>query len=203
MALKRFAATLALALLLSLALVPASRESAWAEPYVIDPARSKVTIRTGLLYFWELEAQFQAFSGSFDFEADDQTARDITLTIDTTSIRAEGETEEAQLRSPRYLNVEKYPTMRFVGTGIEKTGERTSRLTGDFTMIGVTRPIELAVTYLAPTDSPPGDPPELGAELATFDLVGILERSAFGMTYNIPAVSDEITIELQIVGVRQ
>lgn len=88
------------------------------------------------------------------------------------------------LRSEVFFNVTRFPDMRFVSTSVEKRDENHARVTGDLTMLGVTRPISLDVEVarkLAGTNQRVG-----------FKATGVINRLDFGMNSGYPLISDAI-----------
>jgi polyisoprenoid-binding protein YceI len=88
------------------------------------------------------------------------------------------------LRSEVFFNVARFPDMRFVSTSVEKRDEHHAQVTGDLTMLGVTRPISLDVEVarkLAATNQRVG-----------FKATGVINRLDFGMNAGYPLISDAI-----------
>ena len=87
------------------------------------------------------------------------------------------------------MNVEEFPTMSFTSTQVEKLDPRTARVTGDLTMLGVTKPITLTVNVDA-------DPSANGRAVA-FVATGRIARSEFGMIFGIPLIEDSLEITVK------
>ncbi len=85
--------------------------------------------------------------------------------------------------------------MTFASTGVEVTGENTGKLTGDLTLLGVTKPVTLDVTFNQ-AGPHPFDPSKI---VAGFSASGEINRSDFGMAYAPPAIGEtvELTIEIE------
>src|SRR5690606_12273607 len=100
------------------------------------------------------------------------------VTIDTSSISMNHEAWENHLKNADFFDVEKFPTMTFKSTKVERTGEKTAKMTGDLTLLGVTKPVTLDVT-LNKSDLHPFHK----KMAAGFSATGTLKRSDFGMNY--------------------
>ena len=111
----------------------------------------------------------------------------VEAVIDVNSIDTGVDALDKHLKSDDFFNAEKYPTMTFKSTGIEKTGEDTGIMTGDLTVHGVTKPVTLNVTFNNGGKNPFGSGYKLG-----FDATGSLKRSDFGVDRFVPNVGDEI-----------
>lgn len=99
---------------------------------------------------------------------------------------------EEELKAEPYFNTTKFPAMTFVATKIERTGDTTGKITGDFTMLGVTRSVTLDATFIGGGEHPMMKTPTLG-----FSATGSLKRSAFGLEKLIPMVGDDVTFDVQ------
>jgi polyisoprenoid-binding protein YceI len=70
----------------------------------------------------------------------------VRLTIDAASITTRNERRDGHLKSPDFFDVAKYPTITFVSRSVARTSPTTGVITGDLTMHGVTRPVQVPVT---------------------------------------------------------
>src|SRR5215831_4961485 len=94
------------------------------------------------------------------------------------------------VKSAALLNVERFPTMSFASTQVEKVDAHTARITGNLTLLlGVTKPITLTVD-VAP------DPAAKGRAVA-FVAKGRIQRSEFGMMFGIPLIDDALEITVK------
>ncbi len=88
--------------------------------------------------------------------------------------------------------------MTFTSNGIKKTGENTAKLSGDLTLLGVTKPVELDLTL-----NKAGAHPFNKKTVAGFTAIGTIKRSDFGMKYGVPNIGDEITMRLELEAVKK
>ena len=94
-------------------------------------------------------------------------------------------------RDAKWLNSDEFPEITFVSTSATKTGDLSGTLTGDLTLLGVTKPITLDVTY-----NGVANPPWFGErDVIGFDASTKVMRSEFGMGAYIPNIGDEVTVE--------
>ncbi|HEX2753257.1 MAG TPA: YceI family protein, partial [Alphaproteobacteria bacterium] len=119
-------------------------------------------------------------------------------TIDTNSLTMDDDAWEKHLKNEDFFNVEKFPAMTFKSTKVEKTGDNTGRVTGDLTLLGVTKPVTLDVIF-----NKGGIHPYSKKYVAGFSATGKLNRSEFGMTYGLPGVGDEVNISIEVEGIRE
>ncbi|WGF88742.1 YceI family protein [Marinivivus vitaminiproducens] len=186
----RIAARPALGVVLALAAAPAAR----AEPasYAIDPEHFSASFSANHLGYFNLVGLFTEGEGSFTYDEEARALSDLEVTIATDSIFTGHEDRDGHLMSADFLNAAEFPEMTFVMTGAERTGERTGRVTGDLTLVGQTRPLTLDVTLNQIAPYPFGH----GKRTIGITATGLIKRSDFGMTYFVPAVSDEIPLTL-------
>ena len=80
-----------------------------------------------------------------------------------------------------------------------KTGDKTAQIAGDLTMLGVTKPATLEVTWAFTGPHPLGaiNPQLNGRVVSVFSAKGTIERSQWGLTRVIPLVSDKIQITIE------
>ena len=183
---------LALALGLSLA-VPTL---AAAEPtYNVDAVHSSVVFEVGHLGVSTFFGRFNTIEGTFVLDAADPSKSAIDLTVRVDSIDTANEKRDAHLKSPDFFNAKQFPVIRFVGTKFEASGD-SWKVTGDFTLHGVTQEITVPFRVIGEGDDPWGGHRK-GAS-AEFTL----SRSAYGIDYMPGGVGDELTLHIALEGVK-
>ena len=94
-------------------------------------------------------------------------------------------------RDSKWLNSDAFPEITFVSTSATKTGDLSGTLTGDLTLLGVTKPVTLDVSY-----NGVANPPWFaGRDVIGFDASTTILRSEFGMAAAIPNITDEVVVE--------
>jgi polyisoprenoid-binding protein YceI len=144
--------------------------------YRIDPAHSAVEFVARHLMIAKVRGRFADFTGTVEIGEDPLDSR-AEVTIDAASVDTNEETRDNHLRSPDFLDVQRYPTLEFKSTGVRRAGERFE-LAGELTVHGVTRPVNLDVEFEGAGASPWGD------ERIAFSAETELDREDWGLTYN-------------------
>jgi polyisoprenoid-binding protein YceI len=132
----------------------------------------------------ENAGEFKSFEGRIDIDFDKPSRSRVDFRVAAKSVDVNSATLDDYLRSEVFLNVARFPDMRFVSTSVEKREEDLARVTGDLTMLGVTRPVSLDV--------------EVARKLAAanqrigFKATGVINRLDFGMNAGYPLISDAI-----------
>jgi len=189
--------TIAVLLGTSTLLIGTIAPGAKAKTYTIDNDHTAVVFRVNHLGFSNVFGRFNDLAGAVDFDGD-WSAGKVELTIQTASIDTSVAKRDDHLRSPDFFNAAEFPTMRFESTGVKKNSDNRGTLTGNLTLLGVTKPVTLDVTFNKVGPHP--SPQMAGVEVAGFSAKTTVKRSEFGMKTFLPGVGDEIEIWLEVEG---
>lgn len=190
----------ALAILCVVPALPASSQVAMPATtdqlqYRLDPVLSKVSARVGFLGLASKTARFPKVSGRIVLNPKRLDTIQLNVDLDAAALEAGDSVTLARLRGPDFFDVERHPSVRFVGRSMAMTGPVTAKISGDLTAKGITRPVSLAVSFRKPPASATGDEPvQLTAQTK-------IDRTEFGMkAYRfIVAKTVTITINAQMV----
>ena len=172
--------------------------SAEQERYIFDKAHTNILFFVDHLGFSKMNGEFHEYDGEFIFDREDPTRSSVEVTIETTSVDTDHDELNAHLRTADFFDSANHPTMTFKSTAIERTGDDTALITGDLTMLGVTKPVTLDVTFNKADVHPVNQ-----KYIAGFSGSTTIKRSDYGMTFLVPAVGDEVKVVLEVEGVRQ
>lgn len=173
-----------------------------AGAYRLDPRHANVSFRIrhmGLAWF---TARFDTKAATLTLDPSDPARSQLTASVeagsvDTGVLNAQG--ERAFDRSiARALGAEATPSITFVSTSIERTGEHTARVSGNLTMNGQTHPATLEVTF----DGSAVDPLRGGATVLGFSAHGVIARSQWGVDDWRAFTGDEVQIVIEAELVR-
>ncbi|MAQ71939.1 MAG: hypothetical protein CL565_07065 [Alphaproteobacteria bacterium] len=177
---------------LILVAVPATA-NAEAQDYEFDKKHTMIMFNVGHMGMSHSWGKFLDFDGDIKFDEESPESSSVDMTIQTASINMDDEKWEDHLKNQDFFDVKEYPTMTFKSTGIQTTGGNTGKLTGDLTLLGVTKPITLDVTFNKAGKRPMGN-----AYAAGFSAKGEVTRSEFGMDYGIPMVDDKVNLIIEV-----
>lgn len=169
-----------------------------AGAYRLDPDHATLLFKLDHLGFSTYVGRFNEFDASLDFDESDPKAARLEARVATASIDVGNPDFEETLRGAAWFDTETFPEARFVSTSIEITGENAGRVTGDFTLMGETRPVTLDVTFNGGARNLLTRRYTLG-----FAASGAFSRSAFGLDNFAPAVGDVVTLEIHAEFQRQ
>jgi polyisoprenoid-binding protein YceI len=171
-----------------------------AGTWAIDPVHSSISFWVRHLMVSKVRGTFETFSGAVVVAEDGTPSVSAEIAID--SLHSGNEQRDAHLKSPDFFDVENYPTASFVSTGVRADGDDYV-LDGEFTLKGVTKPIELKLAFN-------GVNPGMGhGEVAGFEASVVLNRKDFGIDIDMPletggaVVGDKVTITLEVEALKQ
>lgn len=178
-------------------LLPSTAQAA-PDKFAFDPLHTQVMFSVDHLGFSKSHGKFEKFAGGFTFDEKAPEKSSVDVSIDAASIVMGSVEWDNHIRNADFLNIEKFPVMTFKSTKIEKTGDNTGKITGDFTLLGVTAPVTLDVTF-----NKAGIHPYSKKYVAGFSATGVIKRSDFGMTYGLPGIGDDVAVNIQVEGIRE
>lgn len=170
----------------ALVLMLAIAGSAFAQTtWNIDKAHSKVGFSVGHMGVSETEGKFNDFDGSVLSKTDDFNGAEVSFSAKTASIDTDNERRDGHLKSADFFDAEKYPDISFKGN-LVKDGAKY-KLKGNFTMHGVTKPVEFDVTYGGTVNTGRGIK-------AGFKLNGQINRQDYGLTWTNKVATGELVV---------
>ncbi len=168
------------------------------ERYLFDKAHTNILFFVEHLGFSRMAGEFHEYDGEFIFDREDPTRSSVEITIQTESVDTDHDELNAHLRTADFFDTATHPTMTFKSESIERAGDNTALITGNLTMLGVTQPVTLDVTFNKADVHPVNE-----KYIAGFSGRTTIKRSDYGMTFLVPAVGDEVEVVLEVEGIRQ
>lgn len=194
---KTLKSTLALAALAALPLLA----SAAVETYPLDPTHTYPNFTVEHWGLSMMHGRFDKTSGKFSFDRAAKTGS-TELSIDTASLTTgdnvkgnRPQSRDDHLRSADFFNTKEFPTMTFKSTKVNFSGDLPSSVEGNLTLLGVTKPVTLTFERFKCGQNPFSKKDRCGG-----NAVGKIKRSDFGMKYAVPAVGDEIGLNIEFEG---
>lgn len=162
---------------LCLAGVFAAGLSTHAATFNLDQAHTYVGFSVRHMVVSSTKGSFKDFEGTIHFDPADPSSFNASAVIQVASIDTANERRDNHLRSDDFFDAEAYPTMTFVTTGVSGTLPDLT-LTGDLTIRGTTKEINLPITVHGPITDP------WGAVRIGFDGETTINRQDFGVSWN-------------------
>ena len=171
--------------------------------WAIDATHTTIGFHARHAMVAKVRGSFGTFEGSFTLDGANPSASSAQVTIQADSIDTRTADRDAHIKSADFLDVENFPTLTFTSTAVKYSGDDKFVLTGDLTVHGVTKSVDIDVTFNGVGPDPWGGT-RIGFEGKTE-----ISRKDFGLTWNAALetggvlVSDTIKIELEVEGVKQ
>lgn len=173
-----------------------------AGDYTLDPAHSRIGFVARHAMVTKVRGSFNEFEGSGHFDADDLGKSHLTLTIEAPSIDTRNADRDAHLRSNDFFDMERYPEITYVSTGVEKLDDEHYRVTGDLSIKGVTRPVTVDFEFTGAVVDP------FGNERIGFEGSATINRKDWGVNWNAVLeaggvmVSEKIVLEFDVSAIK-
>ena len=163
-----------------------------ADTYTIDPEYTIPTFEVEHLGFTTQRGRFDKTEGRvvLDFAAKKGV---VEFTVQTSTLDMGSRAWTVHVSGPGLFDIERFPTMSFKSDSLQFEGNKVVSADGQFTLLGITKPIHLTVNHFAC-----GANPLNKKAMCAADITGTLKRSDYGMVKYIPAVSDEIRISVPV-----
>ena len=168
----------------------------------IDSSHSGVHFAVRHMVVAKVRGAFTRYQGTIDFDEKKPEASKVSVRIEAASIDTREPQRDAHLRSADFFDVERYPTLSFESTKVQKLKGNNYRLTGDLVIHGVTKPVELEVEFLGVGKDPYGN------ERIGFQAETSINRKDFGLNWNQALetggvlVGDKVEISIDLQGVK-
>ncbi|MFS0848823.1 YceI family protein [Novosphingobium panipatense] len=162
-----------------------------AGQYTLDSAHSLVRFTVEHFGINDFFGTLPGAKGSLTLDPANLATAKLDVTVPVATVSTTNAKLDQELVSADWFDAAKYPTLRFVSTRVVRTGDRTADITGNLTFHGVTRPVTLKATFKAAGVNPMNKAYTVG-----FDASGVINRSDFGVSKYVPAVSDRTRIDI-------
>ena len=181
------------AVLIFLAALGVASISEAAETYKIDKSHTDLIFSIEHAGFSHKYGWFREVDAVLQYDPARPENSKVEVTVKTASLDTALPARDQDLKSDKFLDVVKYPEMRFESTKVVPGKDHELRVEGNLTLHGVTRPITLNAMLNKTGPNPFDKTPTLG-----FSGSGKLKRSEFGITTFIPMIGDDVAISLEV-----
>ena len=126
-----------------------------------------------------VRGQFNKIAGTIEFDPENPALGSVEASIEAAGVYTGIPKRDDHLRSPDFLDVEKFPHIQFKSSRIEPVGVNYFKATGELTIHGITRPATLDVEYLGRVKSPFDEDISIGFSASTR-----INRFDYGVSWN-------------------
>ncbi|MGM8891605.1 YceI family protein [Psychrobacter sp. 4Bb] len=157
----------------------------------LDNSHTRVGFSVDHMGFSTVMGHFSDVDGTVKFDLKNPNQTQLNFVIDTDSIDTAWAARDKHLKTEEFFNVKKYPTMSFKSTQVNFVNPQQAKVTGDFTLLGQTKPLTLDVTLNKIANSPLTKEPVVG-----FRATGTIDRAAYGMTAYSAGITTNVPIQI-------
>jgi polyisoprenoid-binding protein YceI len=178
--------------------------SAASTTWQIDPAHTAAQFAVKHLMISTVRGEFKGVTGSIVWDDKDVTKSTVDVTIDTKTVNTGEPKRDEDLRSAKFFEVEKFPTMTFKSKKVEAAGAGALKITGDLTIHGITKEVVLEVEGPTAAVKDPWGNTRVAASATTK-----VNRQDFGVKWNANmdgggvVVGDTVNITIDMEMVKQ
>ena len=160
--------------------------------YSIDPNHTHATFAFQHLGVSTFHGKLPARTGTIVLDRAAKTGR-VDVEFDPGAVATGVPKFEEHLRSPDFFEVTKHPTATFKSSRVTFENDVPKEVAGNLTIKGITKPVTLQVRSFHCADHPMAKVPACGP-----NATAAIKRSDYGMSYALPAVPDEIKLEIEV-----
>ncbi len=157
--------------------------------YNIEPEHSRITFGVSHMGFTNYYGEFRNASGMLTLDPKKPDSSSVDVKIPTGSVMVPNAKLKEELDGDQWLDAAKYPDITFKSTKVAKTGADTAKVTGEFTLHGVTKPLTLNVKFNGAGTNPLDKNYTSG-----FEATGMIKRSDYGVKTYVPLIGDDVDI---------
>ncbi|MEU3555022.1 YceI family protein [Streptomyces fragilis] len=170
--------------------------------YTVDPSHTTLGFVARHAMVTNVKGQFREFTGTLHLDGSDPSKSTASLDIVVNSIDTGSADRDGHLRSADFFKTDEFPTMTFRSTAVEAAGGDDYRVTGDLSLLGVTKEVTIDLEFQGAAKDP------FGNERVGFEGRGEISRSDWGVTWNAALetggvlVSDKIKLRFDISAIK-
>ena len=171
--------------------------------WIIDPGHSRFGFSAKHAMITTVRGSFNDVAGEFTADLEDLSASTVQITLQTASVDTRNGQRDDHLRSADFFDVERFPTITFVGTNVEEIHEAAYIVTGDLTIREVTQSITVPLEMTGVMVD------AFGVLRAGLEGSRRVRRRDFGLEWNMPMdkggvlVSEKIDLEFEISAIKK
>jgi len=178
------------------------------DKWIFEPGHSAAEFAVRHMMVSQMRGLFKNVHGRIDFDPDKpaDNAAAVVAEIDAAGIWTGDDARDAHLRGPDFLDAEKHPLITFSSREIHCVGEADFIVSGELSLRGVTRPVDLQARFLGRWQCPYW---EGGKDLGPVSRIGFtatttINRHDFGVNWNAPmdqggvVVGETVAITLDV-----
>jgi polyisoprenoid-binding protein YceI len=166
--------------------------------WLIDPGHTTVEFTVKNLLFFDVKGRFSSLAGNMVLDESDICRSSVTAAIKAESIDTGLKRRDAHLCSADFLEVDRFPEIRFESTKVERGRDRDSlRVTGSLTIKEKSREVLIEVNEVDRSCSPSGE------QVVYYTAQMELDRFGFDIKYGRALIGRRLKIAISVQASRQ
>jgi polyisoprenoid-binding protein YceI len=161
-----------------------------AGTYKVDPGHTQVSFSINHLGFSIYHGLFGDPSGTLTLDPAKPNAAKVVVDFPIVGVRTTSAELDEHLKKPEFFDAAKFPTAHFESTSVVASGMNAT-INGNLTLKGVTKPVTLKAKFIGA-----GKGPMNSADTVGFEATTTISRSAFGISYGVPLVGDQVDLTI-------
>ncbi len=168
-----------------------------------DTAHSSITFSAKHMMITTVHGRFNQWTGTITLDEQHPENSQVEVTIYANSLDTDNDQRDQHLKSPDFLDAQKYPTIKFKSTRVTELSDTTATILGQLTIHGQTREVSLSATLEGVTRN------MQGVRVAGFTVDGTLNRKDWGLNWNVALeaggwlVSDAVKVHVEAEVIQQ
>jgi len=162
-----------------------------ADTYKLDPTHTAIVFHINHFGFSNPSGKFMNVDGAVVLDQQNPAASKLNVTIPIATIDTDVPKLDEHLKSKEFFDAATYPTATFVSTKVDVTGKDTAIVHGTLTLHGISKPVDLNVQLNKIGENFMKQP------TAGFSASAVIKRSDFGITTYLPALGDEVRLDIE------
>ncbi len=178
--------------------------TAVATPWKIDSAHSVADFSIRHLMISNVKGHFSNITGTIDYDGKDLKSVKIDSEIDVNTVDTGDDGRDKHLKAPDFFDAAKYPKMSFKSKKVKASGKGKFVVTGDLTIKGITKEVNLDVEGPSEQIKDPQGNTKVGASATT-----TIKRKDFGITFNKAmdnggsVISDDVKVSIEVEATKE
>lgn len=159
--------------------------------YKIDPTHTMTLFSWSHFGFSNPTANFNDVQGVIQVDEQNPEKSSVAVTIPVKSVDSHVPALDKEFLSEGWFNEARFPAITFKSTKVETSDKKHFKILGTLSVKGISKPVTLDAVL-----NQQGKHPMTKKQTVGFNATTSFKRSDFGLGNYVPAVSDEITVNI-------
>ena len=171
--------------------------------YKIDPAHSSAQFTVRHMMITNVRGSFRTVNGTIELDREHPENSSVEAVIDVKTISTNDDQRDGHLKSPDFLDAEKFPEITFKSRKVSPAGSEKWKVTGELTMHGIAKEVTLEMEPPSAEGKDLRGSIRMGTSASTR-----IKRGDYGLTFNAAletggvVLGDELKIDLEVSAVK-